>query len=223
MGRPRGARQGAESAWPSGAFDRAPWPGSPPGPGPRTRQGRAAGAPAPLLELGPAGAEVGGPGLGPSSGLLSPPREESEGGEDSRPGVERGSPRGLPGHASRCPRPGAAPRPRARVLEAEGRTTGASGPRAPGAGFVPPQPGFRPGLARRRGSQGRGVPCAWDDQPGTAGPGTCRPPGAQGDPRSVDNGEFPPPEQQVSGVLEVGARSPEGRAGGFPLLCSGRG
>lgn len=226
MGRPRGARKGGESAGPSGALDR-PRPGALACLPARARAAHAAGSGRPgsgsSPRARPGGVGVRGPGWDPSSGLLSSPREETEGGEGTGPGVERGSPRGLPGHAGGSPRPGAAPRPRARLLEAEGRTAGASGPRAPGAGFVGPPPRSRPDPARRRGSRGRGVPCARDARPGTAGAGTGRPPRAQGDPRSVDNGEFPPPEQQVSGVLEVGARSPEGRAGGFPLLCSGAG
>lgn len=116
MGRPRGAGKGGESARPSGALDRAPWPGSPPGPGSRTRHGLANGTRAPVLQLGPAG-----PGSGARPGSLLRLALAPSGGDRGRRRHPAGGgemlPRGLPGHPRRAPqawRGSPARRPRSR-------------------------------------------------------------------------------------------------------------
>lgn len=83
---------------------------------------------------------------------------------------------------------------RPRVLQAEGRTGGASGPRTPGWGAS-------------CGSRRRPAPGC----PGTPAPRRGRPPRGQGGPRSADSGDFapPPPEQQVQAGWR--RRHPEGR------------
>ncbi|XP_027431184.1 collagen alpha-1(I) chain-like [Zalophus californianus] len=162
----------------------------------------------------PGGAGIGGQAWIPPPACSRPigrkPREAKIPGR----GLERGSREACQATPSRLPRPGAAPRPGARVLAAEGRTAGASGPRTPGAGFVRPPPDSGPGPARRRGSQGLAFPRAPADRPGTAGPSTCRPPRGQGERRSVDNVQTPKQYAEKAHKIKTSALM-------LPSYCSG--
>lgn len=193
MGRPRGAGQETEVGRALGALDRATSRGPgrsrargrrrrrESGSSPRTRPSgvgvggrvRARGADGPGSPLGPALVSWGG-------GERALERQEAVAVALSGDG------------------PQGAPRPGAPVLETDKLTAGASGPRAPrplGLLWLRTAPRRR---AKVTGSEGRAAlrPSLQDGRPGPRTPSsrTCRTPRGQGEPYSVDNGEFPPPQ-----------------------------